>query len=108
LSTTEPFFSFAVLSGVAACTAYAVDKILTAYKKILEIKKLKLELKNHGLTAKNLKGIEQYANKLMEKEIKALIPKIMKNYNVIKEPNRKNELNNLLRIILNKIANRIE
>ena len=89
-----------VLSGV-------VEKLVDNYKKILEIKKLRNELKLVGVPEKETKGIEDHANSLMEKAIKKIAQQIMKEYPT-NDPQRKNELSNGVTIALNKIANRID
>lgn len=92
---------------VAKVLSEVVEKIIDNYKKILEIKKLRNELKAAGVPDKQAKGIEDYANEVMAKEIETLVQETIKNYTK-KDVARRNEITNALRIAFNKIANRID
>lgn len=92
---------------VADILSKATERILSIYKQILEIKKLRNELKEQGVPATKTKGIETHANSMMEKEIKKIAKEIIDdNYNG--EEGRSNELNNAVTFALNKLANRID
>jgi len=108
LSTSEPLITIATITAIAAGVAKTVGWLIDNYKKLLEIKKLKAELKKQGLTEKELKGISDHSNTFMEKAIEEIIKKISKEYNGNGDKNRKNEIINGVRISLNKIANRID
>lgn len=84
------------------------ERILSNYKKILEIKKLRNDLKAQGIPESKTKGIEEHANSLMEKEIKKLVNEIIKEHYKERDKGRKNELINSLTISFNKLANRID
>lgn len=102
-------FSIYVLIGlhVAKVISEVVEKLIENYKKILEIKKLRNELKTIGIPDKETNGIEQYANSLMQQEIEKIVKQIMSK-SPQKDTGRKNELSNGVTIALNKIANRID
>ena len=53
------------------------------YKKLLEIKKLKAELKKQGLPDENLQGIADYSNDFMVKAIERLLKNLEKNITVM-------------------------
>lgn len=108
LSTSDPLITVATITAIAAGIAKTVGWLIDNYKKLLEIKKLKAELKNQGLSEENLQGISDHSNGFMEKAIENIIVKISKEYNGSSDKNRKNELLNGVRISLNKIANRID
>lgn len=108
LSTSDPLITVATITAIAAGVAKTVGWLIDNYKKLLEIKKLKAELKKQGLSEENLQGISDHSNGFMEKAIEEIIAKIAKEYNGNGDKNRKNELLNGVRISLNKIANRID
>lgn len=108
ISSSEPSFFFEVLPAVAAFTAVAVERILSMYKTLLEIKKLHMDLRERGVASEDLKGIERHANELIEKGIESLLPELFEKYAVELDRQRENELKNSLRISLNKLANRID
>lgn len=93
---------------IAAGVAYAVERIVRTYKNILEIRKFHGELKNRGVSNKQLQGITSHANSIMKKEIEKLVKELFDKYYVVKDEGRRNELANELRIMLKKIANRID
>ncbi len=108
LSTSDPLITVATITTIAAGVAKTVGWLIDNYKKLLEIKKLKAELKKQGLSEEDLQGISDHSNGFMEKAIEKIIEKIAKEYNGNGDENRKNELLNGVRISLNKIANRID
>jgi hypothetical protein len=93
---------------VAAGIAVAVERIVGIYKQILEIRKLHGELKNQGLTTKELQPVLNHANSRMKNEIENLITELLDKYYDKKDEGRRNELTTELRFSLNKIANRID
>jgi hypothetical protein len=107
ISSSDFLFVVGIGIYLAKVISEVVEKIIENYKKILEIKKLRNELKAAGVPEKETKGIEQHANSSMEKEILKLATEIIKNSPLTDEL-RKNELNNGVTIALNKIANRID
>jgi hypothetical protein len=93
---------------VAAGIALAVDRIVVIYKHILEIRKLRGELKKQGVSNKDLKGVSSHADNMMKSEIEKLIPELLDKYYVNNDKERRNELTTELRFSLNKIARRID
>lgn len=108
LSTSEPLITIATVTAIAAGVAKTIGWLIDNYKKLLEIKKLKAELKKQGLPDENLQGIADYSNDFMVKAIDEIVIKLRKEYNGNGDNGRKNELLNGVRISLNKIANRID
>lgn len=108
LSTSEPLITIATITTIAAGVAKTIGWLIDNYKKLLEIKKLRAELKKQGLSEDSLQGISDHSNGFMEKAIEKIILEIAKEYNGNGDKNRKNELLNGVRISLNKIANRID
>jgi len=108
ISSSELGIYLAAIPPVAACIAHAADKIIDFYKKLIEIRKHKTELKILGLKEKEMQGITDHSNKIMKEGIESLTVEIINNYYVGNDDNRKNELSNAVKISLNKIANRID
>jgi biotin-(acetyl-CoA carboxylase) ligase len=97
-----------MLPVVAAGIAIAVERIVGLYKQILEIRKLHGELKEKGVPKKDLKGVMNHANTIMEKGIEQLVKDLLKKYYKNNDDGRRNELSIELRFSLNKIAKRID
>jgi hypothetical protein len=108
ISSTELMVFLAAIPPVAACVAHAAEKIINFYKTLLEIKKLKGELKKQGLEEEEMGGINEHANTLMSNGVEEVTQEIVEEYYQGNDDNRKNELTNAVRIALNKLANRID
>jgi len=93
---------------VAYVLSYIIERIINNYKRILEIKSLRNQLKSKGVPEENTKGIEEYANTQMKEEIEKIAQEIVNQNYKGTDPHRKNELINGVIISLNKIANRID
>ena len=107
LSTSDPLITIGTVTVIAAGVAKTIGWLIDNYKKLLEIKRLRAELKKQGLSDETLQGITDHSNSFMETAIDEIVIKIGKEYNSA-EDGRKNELLNGVRISLNKIANRID
>lgn len=93
---------------IGACVAVAMERIITLYKQLLEIRKLHGELANQGLPKDSLKGIEKHANGLMEEGIDKLVGELLADFHRVDDKNRENELTIELKYALKKIANRVD
>jgi hypothetical protein len=94
--------------AVAALVATALERIITVYKELLEIRRLRNELSAQEVSDEELKSIDTHINIKMDKAIEKLAREIMAEYYKPSSMARKNELTNALRISLNKLANRID
>jgi len=94
--------------SVAACIAIAIERIVALYKQLLEIRKLKNELTKQGLDNKQLVGVDEHANSLMDEGIEKLITELLTEFFKDRDKARKNELTIGLRFALKRIANRID
>ena len=99
LEATPPF---------AACLAIAIERIVTMYKQLLEIRKLRSELHKQGVPEDQTSDIEKHANKLIDTGVQKLSLEIVDKFYVGDDTGRKNELIKATRISLNRIANRID
>lgn len=92
----------------AACVAFCIERVVVLYKQLLEIRKLRQEIRKQGVPDNDTSGIESYANQLMEKGIEKIAVEVVKEYHKKDDKGRTNELTNAVRISLNKVANRID
>jgi hypothetical protein len=108
-SISSSDFTIYLLAGVVFVERFAavLEKVIASYKTILEIKKLKQDLKSKGVSEKSLKGITEHANAQMTKTIEDIITE-MYNKSKMEDDGRKNELKNASKVALNKLANRID
>jgi hypothetical protein len=91
-----------------AMVAKVVDFIVGQYKKILEIKKLQLEIARLELPDEITEKTKEHANTLMEAEIAKFTAEIISEYPKGDDDGRKNELTTKVRLSLDMIANRID
>ena len=93
---------------LAACLAVAIERIVALYKQLLEIKKMRSDMLNQGVPEKQMAGVEDHANNLMESGIKDLSVEIVEKFHQGKDGGRKNELITAVKFSLHRIANRID
>ena len=108
ISSTDFMFHVQMAPVAAACLASAIERIVRVYKSLLEIRRLRFELENQGLSKEELKGVEEHANEKMEKEIEEINVEIINKYCKIEDVGRRNEITNSLKINLCRWANRID
>lgn len=108
ISSSDLSVYLTVSATVGACIAAAMERIISLYKQLLEIRRLQGELEKQGLEKKNLKGIEEHANGVMETGIDRLVKELTTEYLASCDAARKNELSIELKYSLKKIANRID
>lgn len=94
--------------GVCACVAVAVERIVALYKQLLEIRLLRQQMAERGLTDKSLQGVDAHANTHMKDGIDKVIAELIEKYAAKHDEGRRNELRTELRHALNRIANRID
>jgi hypothetical protein len=92
----------------AACVAMSIERLVALYKQLLEIRKLRLELKKQGVPDNQTTGVEDFANQLMEKGIDKIAEEVINEYHKKDDKGRKSELASAVKLSLNKIANRID
>ena len=108
ISSTDLSIFLEVGAVVGACVATAVERIITLYKTLLEVRKLQGELVKQGVDKKNLEGLETHANGIMDVGIDKLLKELLSEFKGKVDPGRKNELSVELKYSLKKIANRID
>lgn len=110
VSSSDFNLMLTMLPVTAASIAFAVDRILSVYKRVLEIRKLHGELKKQGFEEKELQTITKKADSIINAEIKVLKPELLDKYygNEKKNETRRNELSIELGIALSEIAKRID
>ena len=92
--------------AAAALLAFVVDKLITGYKNILEIRKLHADLSDR-MGKKSIKEVENFAENQMTEVIKATVEEAIKQYATKDQP-RRNELRTALDKALRKLADRID
>ncbi len=91
----------------AACVAKSIDYVVGLYKKLLEVRKLRLEIERLGMPEIS-DQMKERANNVMSEGIEEVTIKIVDEFYVGKDGERKHELTNSVRVSLNRIANRID
>jgi hypothetical protein len=107
VSSSALMLFLAASPGFAAMMAKVIDFIVGQYKKILEIKKLQVEIERLQLPDEISEKTKEHANTRMEGEINKFTTEIMQEY-VVQDDGRKNELKVAVKISLDMIANRID
>lgn len=108
ISSSDLLVYLQALAPYAACVAVCIERVVSLYKQLLEIRKLRHEMEQQGVPEQDMSGIENYANSLMEKGIDKIAVDVVNEYHKKDDAERKNELTNAVRISLNKVANRID
>jgi hypothetical protein len=108
ISSSDLLLFLDATAPYAACLAVAIERTVALYKQLLEIRKLRNDLRKQGVPEAETSGIENYANQLMENGIKKLATEIVDQFYKKKDEGRKNELRNSVTISLNRLATRID
>lgn len=94
--------------AVAALVATAAERIVAFYKQLLEVRKLRSEMLKQDVPKEAFKAIDEHSNSKMNNAIDEIAKSIMVEHGKKHDSGRKNELENSLRISLQKLANRID
>ncbi|MCR1795884.1 hypothetical protein, partial [Leptospira sp. id769339] len=97
-----------ILPVTATCLIISIEKIVKIYKDILDIRKAHKELKDKGVPAENLAGVEDYANKRMEEGIAEGVRELLSSFGQDIAPGRRKEMEISLKYSMNKLSNRID
>lgn len=108
ISSSELLVFLNAFAPYAACLAVAIERIVSLYKQLLEIRKLRSELRTQGVPDNVTTGVDDYANQFMQDGMEKLANEIIKQFYKKKDDGRKNELTNAVRISLNRLANRVD
>jgi len=108
ISSSDLSFFLDYAPPAAAFLAVAVERIIAFYKRVLEIKKLRLEIKALEVPEDKLEPLDSHVNSIMDTGITEFLDEEFDNHCKIKDAGRKNELRNGIQISLNRIANRID
>ncbi len=96
------------LPSVAAFIAISVERMINGYKSILEIRLLRQQLLNQGLTEEELGPVEDHAERRMKDEVRTYVDEVVADRLAEPRNGREHELAMELRNSLNAIANRID
>jgi hypothetical protein len=108
ISSTDLLVHLQASAPFATFVAVCIERIVTLYKNLIEIRKLNQEIRKQGVPDQNMSGIENYANEIMGKGIDKIAVEMVNEYYTKEDKGRKNELTKSVRISLNKLANRID
>lgn len=108
ISSSDLLVYLSAVAPYAACLAVAIERTVALYKQLLEIRKLRNEIRKQGVPEADTSGIENYANQLMDNGIKKIAAEIIEQFYKKKDEGRKNELRNAVQISLNQLATRID
>jgi hypothetical protein len=108
ISSSDLLVYLSAAAPYAACLAVAIERTVSLYKQLLEIRKLHQELRVQGVPDNQTSGIENYANQLIEKGIETVSKEIVEQFYKENDKGRKNELTTAVRVSLNMLANRID
>ena len=73
LSSSDLMVFVSALPVIAAAVSHALDKLISTYKGILEVREMHSKLKAQGVSDERLRGIEEHANEAMEKVVEELV-----------------------------------
>jgi hypothetical protein len=104
LSTGSDQIFLLTTLGVAALLSPVIDKVLDWYKKILEIRKLRLELERLGVPVAELQEAKAHEKKIIDDGITQLARELMERAPTTIPAGRKGELRNQLTISIQHIA----
>jgi hypothetical protein len=107
ISSSDFVVYLAMAPGAALSVATALDKILDVYKKLLEVRRLRQEMSDQGVTDSDLAAVDARANSMMAEGTKAIAEEMVSAAS-LDDPGRANELRIELRLSLNALANRID
>lgn len=109
ISSSDFGIFIATTLSTAACIGIALEKVIAAYKNLLEIKKLRQQMLDQKVPEAALEGIETWANSYIEDEIRRIDQELLKEFLKKGEDKaRKNELSIELESSMRKIAKRID
>lgn len=108
VSSSDFIILLAMIPATVASIAFAVERLLTVYKRILEIRIKYSELKKLGFENKELTSIKKKADSAIMEEIDKLAPELLEKYYHNEDENRKHELSTELTKALVEFAKRID
>jgi len=107
IGSLEYFFQSPEITATAIITG--VERLTALYKKILEIRKIRNDLKKYDFPKKDQNAAMKHESDVSEKEIKSITEDLFKEYGKKRfEGNRRNEMKNALSLHLRWIAKQID
>lgn len=109
ISSSDFGLYIAAAAPVVLIVSQAIDKLMSAYRKYWEVKKIKEELeRNQQVPDSNLKGLSEHIDSIVKNNIEELIEELIAQAHESLDQGRKNELRIELNLSLNKLANRLD
>lgn len=107
ISSSDLSVYIEVAAKVGACIAKAIAGVISLYKQLLEIRKLRSSLEEQGIAKQNLSGIDTHADTLMDSGINNIVTNMLQEFRSGHD-SRDHELHIQLKYSLKKIAGRID
>jgi hypothetical protein len=104
LATGSDEFYVGVAILTAKLLAYAIDKVLEWYKKILEIQEMRLKMASLGAPVAEIAAIKKHEKELLDQATKDIIQDVMEQSKTKLASARKSEIENQLTISIRYIA----
>lgn len=107
ISSSDFAVYVAMAPAAAMYVANATEKVLEIYKKLLEVRRLRQEMADNGMTDEDLAAIDARANSMMSEATEVIANDVVDEA-VVTDGHRANELKVEIRLSLNALANRID
>jgi hypothetical protein len=108
ISTSDFLLFLQAQHETCACIAIALERIVALYKSLLEIKKLRTELKAQGVDEAALSGVSKHADGLIDAGIAKIVAELLHEYGRATSDPRNNEIGVELKFSLKRIVSRID
>ena len=93
---------------VAAAIAVGITWVLATYKQLLEIRRLRDEMKRQGVPETKLGGVDEHADDTMAEGIGKAVEALIKDFGKSLQEPRQHEMRTALKLSLNAISNRVD
>ena len=103
ISSSDLNIYLAAIPPVAACVAVAVERIVSLYKQMLEIRKLKFELEKFEIEKEGLRAIDRTVKARMDKGIEQLVKELMNEFYVGEDDGRRTSFRSIYAMRLGKL-----
>jgi hypothetical protein len=108
IASSEFMVYVGLIPIIGSAVAIAVNFVVEQYKKILEIKKLHLELERLQAPRDISEKTQEWANTQMQEAIAGFAKELLSQYKTVTDEGRRNELSNKIVVALDRIATRID
>ena len=93
---------------MAAAIAAGIIWVLATYKQLLEIRRLRDEMKQEGVPDAKLGGVDEHADDMVAEGIDKAVEALIKDFGQILDETRQHEMRTALKLSLNAISNQVD